>query len=72
MNRNGKSATLDDVAALAEVSAKTVSRVVNAEGGVHSDTRKRVLGAIELLDYRPKLSARVLAGDQGCVAVGGR
>jgi LacI family transcriptional regulator len=62
--RNGKTATLDDVAALAEVSAKTVSRVVNAEGGVHRDTRERVLRAIELLDYRPNLSARVLAGDR--------
>jgi len=57
-------ATLDDVAALAEVSAKTVSRVVNAEAGVRASTRERVLRAIELLDYRPNLSARVLAGDR--------
>jgi len=62
--RNGKAATLDDVAALAEVSAKTVSRVVNSEAGVHSSTRERVLRAIELLDYKPNLNARVLAGDR--------
>jgi LacI family transcriptional regulator len=62
--RGGKPATLDDVAALAEVSPKTVSRVVNSEGGVHSATRERVLRAIELLDYKPNLNARVLAGDR--------
>ena len=61
---NGKPATLDDVAALAEVSPKTVSRVVNSEGGVHSATRERVRRAIELLDYKPNLNARVLAGDR--------
>jgi LacI family transcriptional regulator len=62
--RSGKAATLDDVAALAEVSPKTVSRVVNSEGGVHRDTRERVLRAIELLEYKPNLNARILAGDR--------
>ena len=52
-------ATLDDVAALAEVSAKTVSRVVNDEQGVRPATRDRVLRAVALLDYKPNLSARV-------------
>ena len=60
----GKPATLDDVAALAEVSPKTVSRVVNSEAGVHRATRDRVLRAIEMLDYRPNLNARILAGDR--------
>jgi LacI family transcriptional regulator len=60
----GKPATLDDVAVLAEVSAKTVSRVVNSERGVHPDTRVRVLRAIELLDYAPNQNARMLAGDR--------
>jgi LacI family transcriptional regulator len=62
--RTGKPATLDDVAALAEVSPKTVSRVVNSEAGVHSSTRERVLRAIEMLEYKPNLNARVLAGDR--------
>lgn len=57
-------AILDDVAALAEVSAKTVSRVVNNEAGVRAETRARVLRAIELLEYKPNLNARVLAGDR--------
>jgi len=57
-------ATLEDVAALAEVSAKTVSRVVNAEPTVSEKTRDRVLRAIELLDYKPNLNARMLAGER--------
>jgi LacI family transcriptional regulator len=59
-----QAATLDDVAALAEVSAKTVSRVVNEEAGVRTSTREKVLRAVELLDYKPNLNARVLAGDR--------
>jgi LacI family transcriptional regulator len=62
--RPSQQATLDDVAALAEVSAKTVSRVVNDEGSVRAETRERVLRAVELLEYKPNLNARVLAGDR--------
>jgi LacI family transcriptional regulator len=67
MVKPSQSATLEDVAAIAEVSAKTVSRVVNEETGVKPDTRERVLRAIELLDYKPNLNARVLAGDRSHV-----
>jgi LacI family transcriptional regulator len=56
------SATLDDVARRAGVSAKTVSRVANGERSVRDDTRQRVLRAIEQLDYRPNLLARGLSG----------
>jgi len=62
--RSSQPATLDDVAALAEVSAKTVSRVVNEEPGVRASTREQVQRAVELLDYKPNLNARVLAGDR--------
>jgi LacI family transcriptional regulator len=62
--RERKPATLDDVAAVAEVSPKTVSRVVNGEGGVHPATRERVNRAIQLLDYTPNINARGLAGDR--------
>ncbi|MBN8503999.1 MAG: LacI family DNA-binding transcriptional regulator [Burkholderiales bacterium] len=58
----GGPATIIDVAREAQVSIKTVSRVVNAEPGVHEETLKRVKEAIERLQYRPKLSARALAG----------
>jgi len=64
MAKPSQPATLEDVAALAEVSAKTVSRVVNAEPTVSEKTRDRVQRAIELLDYKPNLNARMLAGER--------
>jgi LacI family transcriptional regulator len=52
--------TIRDVAAQAEVSLKTVSRVVNDETGVHPRTRERVQQAITRLGYLPDQSARSL------------
>ena len=52
--------TLHDVAALARVSPRTVSRVVNGETGFGEATRQRVLEAIEKVGYRPNLLARAL------------
>ena len=46
-----------DVAALAGVSFKTVSRVVNAEAGVSNALRERVQAAAEQLHYRHNLAA---------------
>ncbi|WP_286875070.1 LacI family DNA-binding transcriptional regulator [Marinimicrobium sp. UBA4509] len=60
-------ATIDNVAALAGVSIKTVSRVVNKEPNVRQATRDKVLKAIDELDYRPNLSARSLAGNRSYV-----
>ena len=60
-------ATIDDVAALAGVSIKTVSRVVNKEPNVRPETRDKVLAAIAELDYLPNLSARSLAGNRSYV-----
>ena len=57
-------ATINDVAALAEVSIKTVSRVVNGEPNVSGATRDRVERAIAKLNYRPNPSARNLASDR--------
>ncbi len=59
-----RSVTMQEVADLARVAAKTVSRVINNEPGVHAETRDRILAAIEKLDYRPNLNARGLAGDR--------
>lgn len=53
--------TIDDVAALAGVSIKTVSRVVNREANVRESTREKVEQAIAQLKYRPNVSARNLA-----------
>ncbi len=57
-------AMIDDVARLANVSIKTVSRVVNQERNVRPETRARVLRAIVTLRCRPNPSARGLAGDR--------
>ena len=54
-------ATIDDVAELAGVSIKTVSRVVNREPNVREQTRARVMEAVEKLSYRPNQAARSLA-----------
>ncbi len=52
--------TLQDVAALAGVSAKTVSRVVNNQGEIKESTRQRIQAAIDELGYRPNILARSL------------
>jgi len=54
-------ATIFDVAELAGVSIKTVSRVVNNEPNVRASTKERVDEAIAELNYRPDQSARNLA-----------
>lgn len=57
-------ATIDDVAKLAGVSIKTVSRVVNKEPNVRDATRAKVERAIAELNYHPNLSARNLASQR--------
>jgi LacI family transcriptional regulator len=52
--------TLKDVAKLAGVSTKTVSRVVNNQGEIRKETRERVKAVIEQLGYRPNILARSL------------
>jgi LacI family transcriptional regulator len=56
--------TLQDVARLARVSAKTVSRVVNNQGEISEATRQRVQEAIEQLGYRPNILARSLVSQR--------
>jgi len=52
--------TIKDVAERANVSLKTVSRVINNEPSVLHGTRARVLRAIAELDYEPDAAARNL------------
>ncbi|WP_143343106.1 LacI family DNA-binding transcriptional regulator, partial [Crossiella equi] len=52
--------SLKDVAALAGVSVKTVSNVVNDYAHVSEQTRARVRAAIAELGYQPNLTARHL------------
>ena len=67
--KNHAAPTITDVAKKAGVSIKTVSRVMNQEPGVHADTREHVLKIMAALKYRPKLSARSLAGARSFVIV---
>ena len=60
-----------DVAALAGVSLKTVSRVVNREAGVSDDLRERVERAVERLDYTHNLTASNLRRSHGRTGVVG-
>ncbi len=63
-------ATVRDVAALAGVSPKTVSNVINGGVAVRPETRERVEQALAQLDYVPNLSARGLRnGRSGAIAL---
>lgn len=53
-------ATMREVASLAGVSVKTVSRVVNGHPNISDDVLVRVRAAIEELDWRPNPHARSL------------
>lgn len=57
-------ATRNDVAKLAGVSAATVSNVLNNSDKVKDDTVRRVMEAIERLNYRPDMVARSLITGQ--------
>lgn len=53
-------ATIRDVARLAGVSIKTVSRVINNKPHVRDETRLRVNTAVEKLEFKPNALARQL------------
>lgn len=53
-------ATIKDVAKMADVSISTVSRVINDSKPVSPEARRRVIHAIEVLDYKPNEVARSL------------
>lgn len=59
--RFGSEVTIDDVARAAEVSIRTVSRVLNKSTKVNRDTRARVEAVVAELGFKPSLRARGLA-----------
>lgn len=64
-------ATIRDVAALAGVGIKTVSRVINDEANVAPPTRERVQRAVLALNFQPHLGAGSLRrGDRKSLTVG--
>lgn len=56
-----KRVTIKDVAKYANTSYQTVSRVINDKPDVAPETRKRVLDAINELNYRPSMAATTRA-----------
>jgi LacI family transcriptional regulator len=56
--------TIKDVAKLAGVSTKTVSRTLNNESYVQKVTHDKVMAAVTALDYQPSFAARHLAGSR--------
>jgi LacI family transcriptional regulator len=67
----GRRPTMRDVASVAGVSLKTVSRVVNGEPGVSSTLGQRVREAIDELDFRPNVGASSLRRTGGRTATVG-
>lgn len=57
-------ATIKDVAKLAGVSFKTVSRMINGETNIRPAYRERIEQAIRDLNYQPTLAARQLASQK--------
>lgn len=53
--------TLEEIARLANVSRSTVSRVINEDPNVSTETRERVLSVVRRLNYHPNAAARGLA-----------
>jgi len=64
MNENKKLPTINDVAELAGVSKRTVSRVLNKSSKVNEATRSRILEVIKELNFAPNRQARGLAGNR--------
>lgn len=62
--------TMRDVASVAGVSLKTVSRVVNKEAGVRAETVERVTAAINELGFQRNDLARSLRPGQGTSTLG--
>jgi len=58
--REGRRATIKDVAAKAGVSFMTVSRAINGRGGIRPETKAAVMAAIDALGYKPNVAARSL------------
>ena len=60
MRAGGNAVTIYDIAREANVSASTVSRVINGKAGVNEQTRNRVLELLQKHHYTPNESAREL------------
>jgi LacI family transcriptional regulator len=65
INEKSKGAiTINDVARLAGVSKRTVSRVINNAASVNAETRSKIQAIIDQYDYAPSKQARGLASSR--------
>ncbi|MEO0548468.1 MAG: LacI family DNA-binding transcriptional regulator [Pseudomonadota bacterium] len=64
MARRLQSVTIKHVAADAEVSLQTVSRVINKEPNVSATMKERVQASIDKLGYVPSIAARRMSGSR--------
>lgn len=64
MARRRQSVTIKHVAADAEVSLQTVSRVINKEPNVSASMKQRVQASIDKLGYVPSIAARRMSGSR--------
>ena len=64
MGRRRQAVTIKHVAADADVSLQTVSRVINNEAGVRPEMKQRVQEAIDRLGYVPSLAAQRMSGSR--------
>lgn len=55
--------TINDIAKLAKVSPSTVSRVLNNNGPVKEETKKRILQIVEESKFVPNAFARSLSNE---------
>lgn len=62
--RGGNAPTIADVAAQANCSPMTVSRVINGGSRVKAETHEAVMKAVRKLNYKPNRAARSLAGGE--------
>lgn len=61
--------TIYDIARAANVSKSTVSRVLNNQNNISEDAKKRVIKAIEELNYQPSKLARALSSSFDAIMV---
>ena len=61
---NKKAVTISDIARIAGVSKKSVSRVINNESGISELTRERIQSIIKTEGYHPDRRARALASNR--------
>jgi LacI family transcriptional regulator len=55
-------ATIRDVAKLSGYSVATVSRAMNKSGYINTETEKKIIKAMDALNFQPSVTARSLAG----------